>query len=73
MKIEVRDLTKRFGTVTAVSGVSFRVKEGELLGLLGPSGSGKTTVLRMIAGLETPTSGDIYLDGKLVSWSYTLI
>jgi sulfate transport system ATP-binding protein len=67
MKIEVSNLTKRFGAVTAVSGVSFRVNEGELLGLLGPSGSGKTTVLRMIAGLETPTSGDIYLDGKRVN------
>lgn len=62
MKIEVRRLTKRFGSVEAVSNVSFTVKEGELLGLLGPSGSGKTTVLRMIAGLEFPSSGDIFID-----------
>jgi len=47
--------------------VSFTVKEGELLGLLGPSGSGKTTVLRLIAGLETPSGGDIYIDGKRVN------
>ena len=67
MKIEVRGLTKQFGSVQAVSGVSFQVKEGELLGLLGPSGSGKTTVLRLIAGLETPSGGDIYIDGKRVN------
>lgn len=62
MKIEVRHLSKRFGSVEAISDISFSVKEGELLGLLGPSGSGKTTVLRIIAGLETPTSGDIFID-----------
>jgi sulfate/thiosulfate transport system ATP-binding protein len=62
MKIEVRELSKRFGRVEAVSDVSFGVREGELLGLLGPSGSGKTTVLRMIAGLESPTHGDIFID-----------
>ena len=64
MKIEVRGLTKTFGSVAAVGGVSFHVQEGELLGLLGPSGSGKTTILRMIAGLETPSSGDIFIDGR---------
>lgn len=67
MKIEVRGLRKQFGSVPAVSDVSFQVKEGELLGLLGPSGSGKTTVLRLIAGLETPSGGDIYIDGKRVN------
>ncbi|HET9960933.1 MAG TPA: ABC transporter ATP-binding protein [Nitrospiraceae bacterium] len=67
MKIEVRKLSKQFGTTVAVNDVSFQVREGELLGLLGPSGSGKTTVLRMIAGLEVPTSGDIFIDGKRVN------
>ena len=67
MKIEVRGLTKKFGSGTAVGNVSFVVNEGELLGLLGPSGSGKTTVLRLIAGLEVPTSGDIFIDGKRVN------
>ncbi len=67
MKIEVRGLTKTFGSVAAVGGVSFHVQEGELLGLLGPSGSGKTTILRMIAGLETPSSGDIFIDGRCVN------
>jgi sulfate transport system ATP-binding protein len=67
VKIEVRQLSKRFGSVEAVSNVSFTVKEGELLGLLGPSGSGKTTVLRMIAGLEFPSSGDIFIDNIRVN------
>ncbi|MGZ9188949.1 MAG: sulfate/molybdate ABC transporter ATP-binding protein [Nitrospira sp.] len=67
MKIEVRGLTKKFGSGTAVGNVSFVVHEGELLGLLGPSGSGKTTVLRLIAGLEVPTAGDIFIDGTRVN------
>ncbi|MDH4187715.1 MAG: ATP-binding cassette domain-containing protein, partial [Nitrospira sp.] len=67
MKIEVRGLIKQYGSAQAVSGISFQVKEGELLGLLGPSGSGKTTVLRLIAGLETPSGGDIFIDGKRVN------
>ncbi|MCK6500942.1 MAG: ATP-binding cassette domain-containing protein, partial [Nitrospira sp.] len=66
MKIQVRGLTKKFGSATAVGDVSFDVQEGELLGLLGPSGSGKTTVLRLIAGLEVPTAGEIFIDGKRV-------
>ncbi|GMV50863.1 MAG: Sulfate/thiosulfate import ATP-binding protein CysA [Nitrospirae bacterium] len=67
MKIQVRGLTKKFGSATAVGDVSFDVQEGELLGLLGPSGSGKTTVLRLIAGLEVPTAGEIFIDGKRVN------
>jgi sulfate transport system ATP-binding protein len=67
VKIELRQLSKTFGSVTAASNLSFEVKAGELLGLLGPSGSGKTTVLRMIAGLETPDSGDILIDGIRVN------
>jgi sulfate transport system ATP-binding protein len=67
MKIEVRQLGKRYGSVEAVSDISFTSRDGELLALLGPSGSGKTTVLRMIAGLETPTSGDIFIDGQRVN------
>jgi len=64
MSIELKSVTKRFGDVTAVDGVSFTVAEGELVALLGPSGGGKTTVLRMIAGLEMPTSGDVIIRGQ---------
>ncbi len=67
MSIELRDVTKRFGDVAAVKNVSFSVKDGELMALLGPSGGGKTTVLRMIAGLEVPTVGDILVRGQRVN------
>ncbi len=67
MSIEVKKITKRFGDVAAVNDVSFTVNEGELVALLGPSGGGKTTVLRMIAGLEMPTEGDILIRGKRVN------
>jgi sulfate/thiosulfate transport system ATP-binding protein len=67
MSIELKNVTKRFGEVAAVDKVSFSVNEGELVALLGPSGGGKTTVLRMIAGLEMPTSGDIFIRGKRVN------
>src|SRR5881409_4217616 len=67
MSIELKNVSKRFGNVAAVSNVSFSVNEGELLALLGPSGGGKTTVLRMIAGLEMPTDGDIYVRGQRVN------
>jgi multiple sugar transport system ATP-binding protein len=65
--IEVRGLVKRFGTVPAVDGVNLLSKDGEFLVLLGPSGCGKTTLLRMIAGLETPTSGEILIDDKVMT------
>ena len=64
MSIELKSVSKRFGDVTAVDDVSFTVAEGELVALLGPSGGGKTTVLRMIAGLEVPTGGDIVIRGR---------
>lgn len=67
MSIELRNVSKRFGAVAAVQGVNFRVEEGELVALLGPSGGGKTTVLRMIAGLEVPTEGDIFIRGQRVN------
>ena len=59
MQIEVRDITKRYGSFTALQNVSLRVPEGKLVALLGPSGSGKTTLLRIIAGLEAPDSGSV--------------
>ena len=67
MSIELRHVSKRFGGVTAVEDVSFTVADGELVALLGPSGGGKTTVLRMIAGLEVPTAGDLLVRGERVN------
>ena len=67
MSIELKNVTKKFGPVAAVSQVSFSVKEGELVALLGPSGGGKTTVLRMIAGLEMPTAGEVFIRGQRVN------
>ena len=65
--IQIRALTKSFGDVKAVAGVDLDIEAGEFLTLLGPSGSGKTTVLRMIAGFETPDSGSIFLNGKEIT------
>jgi spermidine/putrescine ABC transporter ATP-binding subunit len=62
--ITLEGLTKVFGEVRAVDGVSLKVEDSEFVTLLGPSGCGKTTILRMIAGLEKPTSGKIYMDGR---------
>ena len=63
MTIVVKDLEKTFGTQRVVDGVSFEIASGELVALLGPSGGGKSTVLRIIAGLETPDRGAVYLNG----------
>ncbi|MDJ0628408.1 MAG: ABC transporter ATP-binding protein [Rhodobacter sp.] len=65
--LEIRNLTKRFGDFEAVRDVSISVPDGAFLVLLGPSGCGKTTLLRMLAGLELPSAGQIVFDGKPVS------
>src|SRR5216110_893430 len=67
--VETRSLTKVFkeGELGAVNSVNLETREGEFLVFLGPSGSGKTTLLRMIAGLETPTSGEILIGGRVVN------
>jgi sulfate transport system ATP-binding protein len=67
MSIELQGISKHFGNTVAVDQVSFKVNEGELVALLGPSGCGKTTVLRMIAGLEVPTAGDILVRGTRIN------
>ena len=63
MKIEVRDLIRKFGAYTALNRVSLDADDGDLVALLGPSGSGKTTLLRIIAGLDFPDDGNVYFDG----------
>lgn len=67
MYVELKNINKNFGSYKASDNVSFGIEEGKLIGLLGPSGSGKTTILRMIAGLETPDSGEIIINGKVVN------
>ncbi len=62
--IETRDLTRRFGKVTAVQGLNLAVPKGALYGLIGPNGAGKTTSLRMLAGLLAPSSGEIIINGN---------
>ena len=65
--LELRSLTKRFAAYSAVNNVSFAVKRGEFFSLVGPSGCGKTSTLRMIAGLEEPSAGEIFLNSQNVS------
>lgn len=65
--VELRNVTKRFGTVTALDGMSLSVADGEIVGLLGPSGCGKTTALRVIAGFESPDAGEIVVGDRLAA------
>lgn len=64
MYVELKDINKNYGDYRASEHVDFGVERGKLVALLGPSGSGKTTILRILAGLENPDSGDIYIDGE---------
>src|ERR1039458_2447272 len=64
--LEVKDLTKSYGKLIAVTGVSFRADSGETIGLLGPNGAGKTTTVSIIAGLLSPDSGEVLIEGKQV-------
>ena len=67
MYVEMKNIFKQYGSFRASDNVNFGIEKGKLVALLGPSVSGKTTILRMIAGLETPSFGDIYIDGKRVN------
>ncbi|MGJ4914718.1 ABC transporter ATP-binding protein [Bradyrhizobium sp. HKCCYLRH2060] len=65
--LDVRDVKKSFGGITAVNGVSFDVQEGEILGLIGPNGCGKSTLFNCILGQLVPSGGEVRVDGKLVT------
>jgi multiple sugar transport system ATP-binding protein len=67
MDVELKGLAKSFGKVTAINNMNLEIEQGEFLVLLGPSGCGKTTALRMIAGLETIETGELYIGGKLMN------
>ena len=64
--VEVKDLKKNYGLKEAVGGISFKIKDDEILGLLGPNGSGKTTTIGMMLGLLKPLNGEIIIDGKKI-------
>ena len=67
VEIELRNLTKLFGDVVAADHINLTIKDGEFFTLLGPSGCGKTTTMRLIAGLEFPTEGKVFFDGRDVT------
>ena len=64
MDIRTEDLTKRYGTQVVVDKVGFTARQGEVLGFLGPNGAGKTTTMRMVCGLTSPDSGQVFIDGQ---------
>ena len=66
-RLDIVQLTKQFGGVTAVDAAQFTVNDNEFMCILGPSGCGKSTLLRMVAGFEAPTSGDIRIDGETIA------
>ncbi|MCL4271355.1 MAG: ATP-binding cassette domain-containing protein, partial [Anaerolineales bacterium] len=65
--LEVHNLAKNYGDFTAVKGISFTIKDGEIFSLLGPNGAGKTTTISMLSTLYSPTSGDATIAGHSVS------
>ena len=65
--ISIQNISKHFGLVRACDDLSFDIRRGEFFSLLGPSGCGKTTLLRMLAGFEIPTYGEIFIDGQSMS------
>ena len=65
--IELRNVTKKFREINALENISLKVQKGEFFTILGPNGSGKTTILRIMAGIESPTSGELFFHGKLVN------
>src|SRR3990170_135510 len=65
--LKIRNLTKAFGTFAAVAGIDLDIAEGEFFTIVGPSGSGKTTLIRMLAGMEAPSAGDILLRDRRIN------
>src|SRR5438270_13433560 len=65
--LEISDIKKNFGGITAVDGVSFDVQEGEILGIIGPNGCGKSTLFNCILGQLTPTEGEVKVDGRVTT------
>ena len=65
--IEVKNITKKYGSITAVDNISFKIEEGEIVGLLGPNGAGKSTTMNMITGYIEPTEGEILINGYDIS------
>src|SRR3984957_17257985 len=65
--LEVRGLTKRFGGLTAVKGLNFDLRPGEIFGLIGPNGSGKSTAMKSVMGIERPTSGEVVFQGENIA------
>ncbi len=70
--LEIRDVTKRFGGVTAVNNCSLALAPGKIYGLIGPNGSGKTTLFNCITGLETRDEGEIHFKGERIDRSFLL-
>ena len=66
-QVRFEDIVKMHGDFTALKGVNFKIEPGEFFALLGPSGSGKSTTLRILAGLDAPTAGRVFIDGKDVT------
>jgi ABC-type branched-subunit amino acid transport system ATPase component len=62
--LETKELTKQFGGLTAVNAVSMHINEGDIVGLIGPNGAGKTTLVNAMAGLNPPTSGQVFIFGE---------
>ena len=66
LAVELVDVTKTFGSVVAVNQINLDIKDGEFFSLLGPSGCGKSTLLHILGGLDSPTSGEVILDGQRI-------
>src|SRR4030067_3738384 len=65
---ELRNVTKSYGEKTVLDNINLEVQEGEIIALLGPNGSGKTTILKILAFIETPTSGEVKFEGEIVNF-----